>query len=160
MSKIVSLIKIKKILATRFPSASIVLVTGCFDLLHKAHKDFLRVAKAQADILVVGLESDKRIRQLKGQARPVNSWHERAVALAALKAVDFVFPLPKIFNKAVCHQRLLQLIKPKVLAVSENSPYLAAKKRLAKASGARIFIFPFNPRYSTTKILTPNHSCL
>jgi len=154
MQKIVSLKEIKKLLSARFKSKNAVLATGCFDLLHQAHKDFLTAAKAQGDVLVVGLESDKRIEQLKGKARPINHWQKRAEALAKLSVVDFIFPLPETFDKPESHQQLLQLIKPKVLAVSENSPYLKSKKKLCRLNGVRIFIFPFNPLYSTTKTIS------
>ena len=138
----------------------VVLVTGCFDLFHQAHKDFLRTAKKQGDVLIIGLESDKRVKQLKGKGRPINSWQKRAEELAQLKGasatfdvVDFIFPLPEKFNDLKDHFKLLQLIKPKILAVSKNTPYLEKKKKLIKKVGGKLFVFPFNSRYSTTRLL-------
>lgn len=153
MSYIVSLKKLSKLLITNYSLLNIVLVTGCFDLLHQAHKDFLKAAKAQGDILVLGLETDKRISQLKGKKRPINNWEKRAENLARLKIADYIFPLPESFYKPQAHLKLLHLIKPKILAVSQSTPHLAEKKRLSAQVKAKIYLFPHNPKYSTSKIL-------
>lgn len=145
--KIVSLENLKT-------NKTLVLATGCFDVLHPAHKAFLKAAKKQGDLLAVGLESDKRVKVLKGKSRPINSWSKRAAGLARLNEVDFVFPLPKKFDQSEFHLKLLQLIKPKILAVSENTPYLEKKRKLIEKIGGKLFIFPFNPRYSTSRLLT------
>lgn len=156
MSKIIFLKQLIKILNTQYSILNIVLVTGCFDILHLAHKEFLKAAKKQGDLLIVGLESDKRITELKGKGRPVNSWQKRAENLAKLNWVDFIFPLPKNFSQSKYHLELLQLIKPKILAVSQNTPHLEKKRKLIKRVGGKLFIFPFNPQYSTTRLLTKN----
>jgi rfaE bifunctional protein nucleotidyltransferase chain/domain len=153
MGKIISLKKLEKLLITHYSLLISVLITGCFDILHQAHKDFLKAAKKQGDVLMVGLESDKRVRELKGEKRPVNSWKKRAAVLSRLSEVDFVFPLPKFFDDKQSHLKLLQLIKPSVLAVSENTPFLEKKKKMIKKIGRKLFIFPFNPKYSTTKLI-------
>src|SRR5579872_1192323 len=71
----------------------IVLVGGCFDLLHIGHITFLEDAKKQGDLLIVLLESDETITALKGNKRPINSQKIRAKILTALSAVDFVILL-------------------------------------------------------------------
>src|SRR5262249_41539519 len=63
---------------------------GCFDVLHAGHVQYLQEARAQADLLVVGLNSDAGVRSLKGGGRPVNSAEARALVLAGLQAVDFL----------------------------------------------------------------------
>ncbi len=131
-----------------------VLATGCFDVLHPGHKEFLKAAKKQGEILIVGLETDKRIKQLKGKGRPVNNEERRLRNLAELKIPDFIFLLPSDFNKEKTHLSLLQLIKPEILAVSSNSPYLKKKNKLIEKIGGTLFVFPLNPYYSTTKCLT------
>jgi len=130
-----------------------VLVTGCFDILHPAHHRFLKKAKQQGDFLIVGLETDKRIKQLKGNARPVNSLRKRIANIKKIKAVDKVFALPKRFSSFKDHLQLLKKIKPDVLAVSENSPHLQKKKRMIKKIGGRLFIFPHDQRFSTSKLI-------
>src|SRR2546430_13450763 len=63
---------------------------GCFDVLHAGHIQYLQEARAQGDVLVVGLNSDASVRALKGKTRPVQPLAARALILAALQAVDYV----------------------------------------------------------------------
>ena len=80
-----------------------VLAGGCFDVLHPGHIVFLEKAKKAGDYLVVLLESDKKIRKLKGKGRPVHSQKERAEILSALKSVDSVVCLPYMENDFKWH---------------------------------------------------------
>src|SRR5437016_5967120 len=73
----------------------IVLVGGCFDILHFGHIQFLKQAKQAGDVLVVALESDERILQDKNRA-PTHTQHERAANLLALRSVDMVLMLPRL----------------------------------------------------------------
>ena len=68
----------------------IVFTNGCFDLLHVGHIKYLSQAKDLGDILIIGLNSDKSVKKLKGDNRPINSFEDRAKLLAALKSVDLV----------------------------------------------------------------------
>ena len=68
----------------------IVFTNGCFDLLHVGHIKYLSEAKDLGDILIIGLNSDKSVKKLKGNNRPINSFEDRAKLLAALKSVDLV----------------------------------------------------------------------
>lgn len=154
MAKIVSLKNLIFYILNLQSSKTIVLATGCFDILHQAHFDFLKAAKRQGDLLIVGLESDQRVKILKGNNRPKNNWQKRAKGLAKSDLVDFIFSLPEKFNHEKEHLKLLLLIKPKILAVSQNTPFLELKRKLIKKAGARLFVFPFNFKYSTSKILT------
>lgn len=156
MVKIISLKQLVKTLNTKYCSLNTVLATGCFDILHQGHKNFLKAAKNQGDVLIIGIESDKRVRKLKGETRPINDWQKRAKTLVQIDIVDFVFLLPESFGGAQDRWELLQLIKPNILAVSENTPYLEKKKKLIEKIGGRIFVYPFNPRYSTSKLLHLN----
>src|SRR6185437_7929993 len=83
---------------------------GCFDVLHAGHVQYLQEARAQGDVLVVGLNSDAGVRALKGPARPVNPLEARAAVLAGLQAVDYL---------AVFHEptpiELIRAIRPEVL---------------------------------------------
>jgi len=159
MAKIVSFRQMHKILIAHYLPAQAgsllitVLATGCFDVLHPAHKAFLKSAKKQGKVLIVGLESDKRVRELTGKGRPITSWEKKEKNLAMLDPVDFVFPLPESFSNTQDHLKLLQLIKVNVFALSENTPHLAKKKKLIKKVGGRIFIYPFDSRYSTSKLI-------
>lgn len=153
MKKILSLAEAIKI-AKQKGSQALVLVTGCFDLLHQVHRAFLKAAKNKGDVLIVGLEQDKRVRTLKGFGRPVQNWPKRAGHLAALEDVDYVFALPIDFSKNKSHEGLIKKIRPDILAVSENTPFLDKKERIVKKYGGRILVvLPFNPHISTTKLL-------
>ncbi len=68
----------------------IVFTNGCFDILHAGHVTYLEAAKAQGDVLVLGLNTDESVRRLKGPERPINSELDRAKVVGALKAVDYV----------------------------------------------------------------------
>ena len=69
----------------------VVFTNGCFDILHAGHVSYLNEAKAQGDILVVGLNSDASVKRIKGSQRPINNENERKFLLENLKSVDFVF---------------------------------------------------------------------
>lgn len=67
----------------------VVFTNGCFDILHVGHLRYLNEAKKQGDVLIVGVNSDTSVRQLKGEGRPINNEIDRAEMLSGLKAVDF-----------------------------------------------------------------------
>lgn len=116
---------------------TIVLVGGCFDILHLGHIIFLEKSKARGDVLVILLESDQTISKLKGQGRPINSQNHRARVLAALKSVDFVIQLPPMTaDKA--YDKLIFKIKPDVLATTKGDKGIFHKKRQAKMTGAKL----------------------
>jgi D-beta-D-heptose 7-phosphate kinase/D-beta-D-heptose 1-phosphate adenosyltransferase len=68
----------------------IVFTNGCFDVLHRGHIEFLGFCKAQGDIVVLGLNSDKSVKEIKGPDRPVNNQLDRAVVLSALESIDYI----------------------------------------------------------------------
>lgn len=88
----------------------IVFTNGCFDILHVGHVKYLQEAKSYGDILIVGLNSDASVRELKGPTRPVNSEDDRAYILAALDAVDYVVK----FSDETPYE-LIKMIAPDVL---------------------------------------------
>jgi len=88
----------------------IVFTNGCFDILHAGHVRYLETAKSFGDILMVGVNSDKSVRTLKGETRPINSEQDRALLIASLEAVDYVI----IFNEDTPYE-LIKAIKPHTL---------------------------------------------
>src|ERR1700737_4415295 len=74
----------------RHPGKTIVFTNGCFDILHAGHVRYLAAARQLGDILVVGLNGDASVRELKGEGRPLNSAADRAEVMSALLAVDYV----------------------------------------------------------------------
>ncbi|MBT4166273.1 adenylyltransferase/cytidyltransferase family protein [archaeon] len=94
----------------------IVWTNGCFDLLHSGHLHFLKKAKQQGDILIVGLDSDNSIRQLKGSTRPIIQEQQRAEALEALEFVDYILIIQ--FGEI---KTILQELKPNIYAKSNTT---------------------------------------
>ena len=74
----------------RLQNEKIVFTNGCFDVLHRGHIEYLKFCKEQGDIVVLGLNSDSSVKQIKGPTRPINNQHDRASVLAALESIDYV----------------------------------------------------------------------
>lgn len=133
----------------------VVIVTGCFDLITNAHVRFLKRAKAVADILVVGLEDDNRVRAFKGEFRPVNTISQRVELMDAFKFVDFTFVIsgsPK-FEIKQFYTRLHSDLKADILAVSENDSNMQDRKEEIEAGGGRLAIVSQIEESSTTSLL-------
>lgn len=140
------LVKLKKI---RNQGSRVAFTNGCFDLLHSGHVSYLEHARRTADLLVVGLNSDRSVRALKGESRPVNSEQERARVLAALGCVDFVV----IFDKDTPHD-LIKAILPDVLVKGADWPedqIVGAAQ--VKAAGGRVERVVFEHQCSTTGLI-------
>jgi rfaE bifunctional protein nucleotidyltransferase chain/domain len=130
----------------------IVATNGCFDILHVGHVRYLAAARKLGDILVVGLNGDDSVRQLKGKGRPVNRERDRAEVLAALESVDYVtiFPEKRATN-------FLRAAQPAVYA--KGGDYMAdtldpEERAVLDEFGTRIEIIPFEKGYSTSELLT------
>ena len=116
---------------------TIVLVGGCFDILHIGHIDFLKNAKLQGDLLLVLLEHDATIKKRKGAKRPLNTQHDRAVILSHLEMVDHVITLPA-HTDDIFYDRLVNQLKPAIIATTAGDPYRKQKERQAEKIGARV----------------------
>lgn len=115
----------------------LVLVGGCFDILHKGHIEFLKKAKGQGSSLAVLLESDSSIRQKKGSNRPVNSQTDRAAVLDALRTVDYVILLPEK-TVAEDYYEVTKLLKPVIIATTSGDPHRDQKEKCALAVHAQV----------------------
>lgn len=132
----------------------IVLVGGCFDILHPGHVIFLEKASNAGDYLVVLLESDQRVKELKGATRPMYTQKERAKVLSALRAVDYVVMLPYMKNYTE-YDGLVAKIKPDVIAVASKDTNVSHHQRSAKLVGAKLkFVTKMIGNYSSSKILS------
>lgn len=131
----------------------IVLVGGCFDVLHPGHVIFLEKAKKCGDKLVVLLESDEKVKKLKGVKRPVHNQKERARVLSALKSVDHVVLLPTI-EKEKQYDEIVRKIKPDIIAAVKGDPNARYHLRSAKKVGAKIkYVTKIIGDHSTSRIL-------
>jgi D-beta-D-heptose 7-phosphate kinase/D-beta-D-heptose 1-phosphate adenosyltransferase len=81
---------VKELDYQRGQDKKIVFTNGCFDVIHRGHIEYLRFCRNQGDILVVGINSDSSVKQIKGEGRPINNQHDRAAVLAAMEFVDYV----------------------------------------------------------------------
>jgi len=122
---------------------------GVFDLLHPGHIELLAAARATADALVVGVNSDGSVRRLKGPGRPVRSDSERAYVLAAVECVDLVV----LFSEDTPLE-LVELLKPDIIVkggdYTEETIVGASE---VKSWGGRVVVVPITPGQSTTAII-------
>lgn len=132
---------------------AIVLVGGCFDILHPGHIIFLQKAKEEGDVLVVLLENDQRVKQLKGLARPVHNQKQRAFVLSALKCVDYAVMLP-FMDQEEEYDRVIDKIKPDVIATTSGDKTNYYKKRSAAKVGAQLkYVTKMIGNHSTSRVL-------
>jgi len=150
--KIVSLEKLRQHAKDlRAAGKKLVATNGCFDLLHVGHIRYLNAARAMGDALVVGINGDQSVRELKGPGRPINGENDRAELLAALECVDLV----TIFSD-VRATRFLELAGPDVYVKGGDytSDSLNAEERaVLEKIGAKIDIVPLQKGYSTSRLL-------
>jgi FAD synthetase len=116
---------------------TIVLVGGCFDILHYGHIQFLEQARAQGEYLVVALEPDVCI--LRKNRHPMHTQHERATSLLAIRYVDHVLMLPHL-DGYEDYLQLMRDVSPQVLAVTEGDPQMANQQRQAAEVDARLAV--------------------
>jgi D-beta-D-heptose 7-phosphate kinase/D-beta-D-heptose 1-phosphate adenosyltransferase len=122
---------------------------GCFDVLHAGHVQYLNEAREQADMLMVGLNSDAGVRALKGPTRPVNSEDARSIVLAGLQAVDYV----TVFDEPTPID-LIRAIRPDVLV--KGADYLKDEvvgAEFVESYGGRVHLAAVRHGFSTTGML-------
>jgi len=128
---------------------TIIATNGCFDILHVGHLWLLNQAKALGDILIVGINSDRSVRELKGLERPIVNEKDRAQVIANLKAVDYV----SVFDEANAVE-LLKILQPDIYVKGgdynlKNLP--EADPVLRK--GGKVHFIEFMPRKSSTSLI-------
>jgi D-beta-D-heptose 7-phosphate kinase/D-beta-D-heptose 1-phosphate adenosyltransferase len=135
--------------AARERHLNVVFTNGCFDLLHVGHVRYLEAARSQGDLLVVGVNSDGSVRQIKGGLRPIIQQAERCELVAALHCVDYVCvfetldPLP-----------LIRLLQPNTLVKGADWPLdktVGAKE--VQMAGGNVVHVELVPEASSTKII-------
>ena len=137
--------------AMRSSGKRLVVTNGCFDLLHVGHVTYLETARQQGDALLVGVNGDAAVRQLKGLDRPVNPETDRAAVLAALESVDGVC----IFAEATA-TRFLAAARPDVYVKGGDytlDTLNSEERHTVAQAGGKIVIVPCVPGKSTTALL-------
>lgn len=131
----------------------IVLVGGCFDILHTGHIALLKKAKQKGDILFVLIESDRKIKDSKGDTRPVHNQKDRAEMIASIRYVDYVIVLPYLTNNQQ-YDNLIASLHPDIIATTVSDPEAIHKKRQAKQVGATLmYVTKKIPNISTTRLI-------
>jgi len=127
----------------------VVFTNGCFDLLHPGHVRCLEQARALGDVLVVAINSDASVRQLKGDGRPAMPQEERAEILAALAAVEYVV----IFEEPTPRHLIARLLPDVLVKGGDWDADEIVGRAEVEAAGGRVVSIPVVPGYSTTSIL-------
>jgi rfaE bifunctional protein nucleotidyltransferase chain/domain len=134
----------------RAEGRTIAFANGCFDVLHVGHVRYLQDAARQADILIVGVNGDESVRELKGAGRPVMIESERAELIAAIRGVSYV---------TIFHERspvpLLQALRPDFHCKgTDYTPDSVPEAEIVRSYGGRVVIVGDPKDHSTTEILT------
>lgn len=137
--------------ALRAKGRKLVVTNGCFDLLHRGHVTYLESARALGDALLVGVNADASVSELKGPQRPVNCEADRAAVLAALESVDGVC----VFTDRTA-LRLLTTVQPDIYAKGGDytiDTINQEERRLVEQLGGKVVVLPVVPGKSTTALL-------
>jgi rfaE bifunctional protein nucleotidyltransferase chain/domain len=134
----------------------VVFANGCFDLLHRGHLSYLQQSSELGDLLVVAVNSDASVRELKGDGRPLNNELDRAFALACLRSVDavFVFQGPRLASE-------IRDLKPDLYTKAGDytlDSLEPSEKAALLESGAEIRFLPFVQGHSTTSLIDRSRS--
>ena len=148
--KILTLLRLNKIVhKLRRQGKTIAFTNGCFDILHFGHVSYLEAAKNKDRILIVALNSDRSIQEIKGNDRPIVPQKERAAVLASLSCVDYV----TIFNEPT-PLRVIETLQPDVIVKGadwKGKDVVGAK--VVKAYGGRVEFIRYVKGLSTTQII-------
>lgn len=130
----------------RYRKQKIVFTNGCFDVLHRGHVEYLQFCRRQGDIVVVGLNSDRSVKQIKGPDRPINNENDRAAVLAALEMVDYIV----IFDEPTPLQ-LITRVAPDVLVKGEDwADKGVVGREFVEARGGKVSLAPMVAGRSST----------
>jgi D-beta-D-heptose 7-phosphate kinase/D-beta-D-heptose 1-phosphate adenosyltransferase len=124
-------------------------VNGCFDVLHVGHIELFKHAKSLGNKLIVGIDSDKRVKELKGESRPINTQTDRKILLDSIKYIDEVI----IFNN---ENELSELIKDNRVDIMVVGSDYKNKRVVGSNNSKEVIFFKRINGYSTTKILENN----
>ena len=127
----------------------LVFTNGCFDILHVGHVRYLAAARRLGDALLVAINSDRSVRELKGAGRPVMNERERAEMLAALRAVDYV----TIFDELSPRQLITEILPDVLVKGGDYQLDEIHGREEVEAAGGRVLSLPFVEGASTSSII-------
>lgn len=143
----------RKIKEIKNSGKKIVLSSGSWDMLHVGHMRYLKAAKEKGDVLVVGVDSDKKIKKRKGPDRPVVPEQERIEMLSHLEFVDFIY-LKKHTDK---EGNLIKIVEPDILIVSESTKHDPKHLGIVSKYCKEVCILPPQAETSTTAKIRTMH---
>jgi D-beta-D-heptose 7-phosphate kinase/D-beta-D-heptose 1-phosphate adenosyltransferase len=148
--KIQAVSRLKKIAGTlKRQGKKIVFTNGCFDILHVGHVRYLTQARKMGDLLIVGLNTDRSVRKIKGDKRPIVTEKERAEVLAALEIVDYVV----LFDEPD-PLRLIAALKPDILVKGADwSKDEIVGREVVEKAGGKVARIPLVPGSSSTNVI-------
>ncbi|MFN3135948.1 MAG: D-glycero-beta-D-manno-heptose 1-phosphate adenylyltransferase [Candidatus Kryptonium sp.] len=150
MGRIVSVDEIVEIVKSlKSEGKRVVFTNGCFDILHRGHVEYLAKAKGFGDVLIVGLNSDLSVKQIKGDGRPIVSQEDRAFILSNLVFVDYVV----IFDEPTPYELISKIIPDVLVKGSDWSIEDVVGKDIVEANGGRVVLVELTPNRSTTNII-------
>jgi D-beta-D-heptose 7-phosphate kinase/D-beta-D-heptose 1-phosphate adenosyltransferase len=127
----------------------VVFTNGCFDLLHLGHIRLLQQAKSLGDVLIVGINSDRSTREIKGPSRPILDERERAEVLAALEAVDYV----TMFDEPTPRELINELLPDVLVKGGDWSLDEIVGRAEVEAAGGQVVSLPFVQGHTTSRII-------
>jgi D-glycero-beta-D-manno-heptose 1-phosphate adenylyltransferase len=143
----------KQIIRWKLLNKKIAFSNGCFDILHEGHIFSLSQAAKEADILIVGVNSDASTKRLKGPSRPVNNQHSRALLLASLVIVDAVV----VFDEDTPLELITAIIPDVIVKGGDYTIEGIVGAKEVMANGGRVVINPIVAGFSTTGIIEKIH---
>ncbi len=127
----------------------VIFTNGCFDLLHPGHVHYLEQARKLGDVLIVALNSDRSVQELKGKQRPILNQSERAQVMAALGCVDYVV----VFDDLTPREVIAQLLPDVLVKGGDWSVDQIVGREEVEAAGGRALSLPFVEGCSTSEII-------
>ncbi len=127
----------------------VVFTNGCFDLLHPGHVSYLTQARALGDALMVALNSDRSVRELKGLTRPILNEEERTVVMAALGCVDYV----TIFDQATPRELIARILPDILVKGGDWGVSEIVGRAEVEAAGGAVYSLPFVEGCSTSDVI-------
>jgi rfaE bifunctional protein nucleotidyltransferase chain/domain len=139
----------RRIDAMKHGHKRVVFTNGCFDILHPGHIRMLEKARSLGDALIVGINSDPSVQEIKGPQRPLIPESERAEVLAALESVDFV----TVFGETTPRELIAEILPAILVKGSDWGPDEIIGREEVEAAGGQVISIPLEAGYSTTKLI-------
>tara|TARA_Y100000593_G_C4178270_1_gene270681 strand:+ start:289 stop:708 length:420 start_codon:yes stop_codon:yes gene_type:complete len=127
----------------------VVWTNGCFDILHRGHIELFKYAKSLGDLLLVGIDSDEKVKSDKGESRPINTSDDRKFMLESLKYIDKVH----VFDSRQNLENLIKNIKPDIMVIGSD---WKDKHVVGQEYARQLVFFDRIENYSTTNIIEVN----